>query len=753
MTLGRREFLQRLSVALAALGLTDTAFARSSDVYQSALADSARCLALLIGINNYPPATWQETASSKGALLRGALTDVELQRELLTSRFGVPSRNILTLVDSEATVNRILETIEGHLVQQAKPGDTVVLHFSGLGSGAHLLGHPQGEYLPTLVAADSVLPVTEVPVIRDLFEESITQILRKLKGIKAITIIDASTTTYPNLLKGNFRVRSRRTALSGIWQAPFDPQFEEPHKSFKHLSQNWPGFLLRANAANVPALEGYWDGFSAGLFTYALTQQIWTTLPAQRQQWFIHRIDRKMSAWTGTDKSPQILGKRSFTKAGLPLLSGRLPKPAADAVIKTIDTVNRNAILWLGGLPPGLLPYCELGLRLQPLPALPGLASIPKGSLTVKVVDGLRAKAEVIQEDPLSVGTPLVEIERRFPKEISLVVALDPGLERIERVDATSALSGMSYITTTAPGEKQADCLFGKGMLLAGSNDASTADGVSEQQTSSADEEARPDQLGYGLFTADRSPISGTSAEEGEAVRTAVSRLTAPLRSLLAVKMLRLTTNPISSQLPIRLTLETFKPNRQILLVEETLRSRQVSGTSTPQSDRVTFDDLTSRQGDNYRIRLLNSGRSPLYYLLLSIVEKSRLSVYCPLMNLSEGMDQTSSRIAEVSQVAPGMGNQFPEAEASTFSLQPLQATEVFAVCCTEPFLETWKAIRTPEFRQLSDRWATVPEPLMMTKALFKDLNRASEKSKYTISSVPDTIFALRSDVWSTLSL
>lgn len=727
----------------------------TAQAYHKALAESSRCLALLVGINNYPPDAWRlDAATEKGPYLQGAVTDVELQRELLINRFGVFPRDIVTLVNEEATVNQILETIQGHLVDQATAGDTVLFHFSGLGSSVHLSGHAEDEYLPTLVAADSSIPLEEVPVVQDLFEESIFQALSALKGVKVLTVIDASETAQPFLMKGNFRVRSRPISPEGVWQAPFDSKFKEPRKTIQKLSPQWPGLLLRANAIGNAALEGSWGSFSAGLFTYALTQQIWTSLPAQRQQWFIHRIDRKMAAWTGTDKSPQLLGQQAGNSEELPLLSGRLPKPAADGVIKTIDTVNRSAILWLGGLPSALLPYCELGLRLQPLPALPGLAAVPQGNLIVKTMEGLRAKAELAQKTALSVGTPLVEVERRFPKEIMLSVALDPALERIERVDATSALAGIAFITTTAPGEKQADCLFGKGVNRQRLTEIQSSEKAGTEEKAKTEEASPSFSQGYGLFTPDRSLIPGTVAEGGEAVKTAVSRLHGPLRSLLAVKMLRLTANPISSLLPVRLTLETQEPSSQLLLMEETLRSRQLTGTSADKADRLAFSRLTTNRGEQYQIRVLNSGQVALYYLLLSIVEKNQLSVYCPPSSLTEGQEQTSSAIAEASSLPTGQAIKFPQMEESTFSLQPLQATEIFAISCTRPLTETWKAIRTPEFRQLSDRWSTIPEPLSVAKALFKDLNRASSQIDGVNPAAQDTTtYALRSAAWSTLSL
>jgi len=114
VTLGRRDFLQRLSAVLAALGVTDGWLVGQTTAYQQALADGNRCLALLVGINDYPTSTWQTPPTvEKGSFLKGALTDIELQRELLINRFNVVPQDIVTLANADATVNRILETCRG----------------------------------------------------------------------------------------------------------------------------------------------------------------------------------------------------------------------------------------------------------------------------------------------------------------------------------------------------------------------------------------------------------------------------------------------------------------------------------------------------------------------------------------------------------------------------------------------------------------------------------------------------------------
>jgi len=754
VTLGRREFLQRLGIALAALGISDSAFAGLCGTYQQALARPSRRLALLVGINQYPDATWQTgETTTKSASLQGARMDIELQRELLVNRFGVSSQDIFTLADEDATATKILETIRGPLAEQTQPGDTVVFHFSGLGSLVQLMQDDRQMQLPTLVTASSKLPRKGEPLIRDLFEETLAQALADLQGARVITVLDASATPDQSRLQGNFRVRSRLSIPRGEWRDPIDGGFAVPSKTATALAETWPGLLLRASQPGRPALEGHWHDFSAGVFTYALTQQIWSSFPAQRQQWIFHRVEQLMETWTGDDSTPQLQG-RLFTNGKEDLLFPRtLPKPAADGIVKTVDTVNQSAILWLGGLPDVLLPYGSLGLRLRPMPILPGPAAIPQGSLTVKTIEGLRAKATLEGTEALSVGTPLVEIERRLPTEVTLSVALDPTLERIERVDATSALAGFSFVTTTSPGEQWADCLFGRSTPLLEAKKQTDPSSQSSSQNGNGKVDSIKPQPSYGLFSPDHTLLPGTDTEAEEAVKTAVGRLGAPLRHLLAVKILRLTTNPVSSRLPVRLSLETLEPTNKLLLVEETMESRQFSGGQSTQGGRWTLQPSAEGRQRKYRLMLQNLGQSPLYYLLVSLVERSRFSVYCAPLESDAETDEAVKTIAEASLIPANGSVELPRRKDGAFSLQQLQSREIFALICTQPFYNTWDAIQTADFREMGDRWATIPEPLPMAKAVLRDLQRASTPEDKPSESSQETTLALRSDAWATLSL
>ncbi|MEO0685288.1 MAG: caspase family protein, partial [Cyanobacteria bacterium J06649_11] len=121
----RRIFLQRIGSILAVFGLTESSWWAKASSLQQALADTnPRKLALLVGINQY----------SQIPALKGCLTDVELQRELLIHRFGFQPLDILSLTNKQATREGIENAFLEHLVKQAKPGDVVVFHFSGYGS-------------------------------------------------------------------------------------------------------------------------------------------------------------------------------------------------------------------------------------------------------------------------------------------------------------------------------------------------------------------------------------------------------------------------------------------------------------------------------------------------------------------------------------------------------------------------------------------------------------------------------------------
>lgn len=112
-------------------------FIRPAPPLAAPQADTGRKLALIIAIGKYPRASGYQKLSSAN--------DVPLIRAAL-ERQGFDSTGIRTLVDSQATRAGILQALDA-LVADARPGDVVVVHYSGHG---HQMTDDNGDELDGL---------------------------------------------------------------------------------------------------------------------------------------------------------------------------------------------------------------------------------------------------------------------------------------------------------------------------------------------------------------------------------------------------------------------------------------------------------------------------------------------------------------------------------------------------------------------------------------------------------------------------
>ncbi|MFH7245094.1 MAG: caspase domain-containing protein [Spirulina sp.] len=226
----RRRFLQFASALGLALALGPLTPATRPSYAQAA----PRKLALLIGIDEY--------INPQIRPLQGCVTDVELQRRLLRDRYGFADTDILTLTNGEATQGAILTAIEQHLVQQAQPGDVVVLHFSG---------HTTYIAAADCEASDCWMGVL-LPTNAEPWEEG------GMSPSYGITQVALEAALSP-LATNNLTV-----VLDVLYGGSFAAQGE--------FSK---GVLLAASLANqfsaeIPLEEGF-----AGAFTHTLTQHLW----------------------------------------------------------------------------------------------------------------------------------------------------------------------------------------------------------------------------------------------------------------------------------------------------------------------------------------------------------------------------------------------------------------------------------------------------------------------------------------------
>ncbi len=747
MGLDRRTFLQRAGLAALTLGAGLVAQGRWSargwattllDHYGQALAQpNARKLALLVGVNQYP-----YTPS-----LTGCVTDVELQRELLVHRFGFQPSDVLVLTDREASRDNIETAFLEHLTQQAQEGDVVVFHFSGYGGQVQwqpLEGEAaEPRLVRSLLPGDSVLLTKGRPAGNDLLEGTLVLLARSLATRKLTLVLDTSATLGARSLQGNLRSRSS-PALPAEHPAPGELAFQEkllqrpkvrPKEERGRLGRaQVPGIVLAAAGEEQQALEAKWDGFSAGLFTYALTQYLWQAVPASTILTSLTRTAERVEPVVS--QQPQLAGK--LRPEQQPLLTYyALPpaRPGAEGVAIAVEE-DGYARVQLAGLPALVLEYYSPNSRLLVGPTTQAdTAPFAADSAQVQVRsrEGLVARVRRVPatgpaDYKLAAGHLVQEWVRVWPRHVGLVVALDATLERIERVDATSAFANIAAVTSVVTaGEQLADCLFGR---------------------------ANPtprEAAGYGLFSVGRVVLPSTVGTAEEAVKSAVHRLGSRLQTLQAVKLLRLTVNEGSSRLGARVSLVATKPQPKLLLQRTTgralpaawLAAADLGPTPTPAkagAEAVVQVPL----GTQVRYQIDNASDRPLYVLLV-------------------GLDATGTAIALHVPPAEG-GRSQPEAlrlEPQGRLTLPRSPNLNWLVSIAPGFVEILAIFSTAPFQQAlttlaasrerlgdSERLLAIANPLEFARAVLADLQTASP-----VDLTSTDTYALDVRHWATLQL
>ncbi|MDJ0648411.1 MAG: caspase family protein [Xenococcaceae cyanobacterium MO_188.B19] len=738
MGLDRRTFLQRAGLALFSLGVSETGisllgsnnrFAPWLQAYGQTLAQTTnRKLALLIGINQY----------TKNKELKGCVTDVELQKELLIHRFGFLPQDILTLTDQQATRENIETAFLEHLTEQAQADDVVVFHFSGYGGRVKM---PQKSIDPSktsnyqliesLLPADGLIPTKGNPAANDLLKDTLFDLLRSLKTDQVTTILDTGFKQTSHSLQGNFRIRSyddvaERTSPE---ETAFRDQMQIKLKSQGVKSSNIPGIILSAAGAGQPALEGKWHHFSAGLFTYSLTQHLWQVIPVSKVQGVWQKTLANVALITDNNQKPQIQSKNKPLNQYYPVEQNGI---AAEGLITEIDSKG----------------VINLTLTAIPFPLLDnyGLEScftVADSSETVQIQlksrEGIKGKGQILNSSQspnklVKSGQLIQESIRVLPHNVGLTVALDQSLERIERVDATSALSNISRVTNTIlTGENSADCILGKV--------TSTSPDLSDTNS----EENLVPGKSYGLFTPGGTLIAKTVGVAEEAVKLAISRLETEFSSLLATKWLQLIVNENSSLIPLEANLELSQPKNNSILLERNTRNFTPGSRRNPLKVEIL---PTIPQDAPLKLRLINNGESTLYSILVEVTPQGQITtLYQPP---EETRDQKNA--TPINWEIPGKNKLvIPQVDNSWQWKTPQSKgiNQLYVIVATQPFTKTLTLL-SEQAKVKRDRTQIINllEPLAVTQAILEDLHTASAVSEDIIGSNSD-VYGLDSQAWA----
>lgn len=269
--------------------------------------------ALVIGINNYPLLAARHR-------LHGCVNDAKLMAHLIHEHYGFPTDNINVLLNERATRDRILAAFDA-LVEQARGGDSILIHYSGHGSQmTDREGDEPDGMDETIVPHDSG---RRPHPNRDITDDEIyARLLRLTDKTQNVTLVFDSCHSG-TITRDPFGSGSR-------WVEPDDRPVEElPPSPVEGLEMNWRGAAARDLGASgwLPLdkryvlLAGCRDEESAyefkveadgeevthGAFTYFLSRELIRAEPGTTYRDVFERICHLVAAQFPR-QHPQIEG-------------------------------------------------------------------------------------------------------------------------------------------------------------------------------------------------------------------------------------------------------------------------------------------------------------------------------------------------------------------------------------------------------------------------------------------------------------
>ncbi|HIK17745.1 MAG TPA: caspase family protein [Leptolyngbyaceae cyanobacterium M33_DOE_097] len=693
----RRYFLHAAGATLATLGLNQWEVMQKGDRYAQALAQSTpRKLALLVGINEYPE-------SSNLSALQGCVTDVELQRQLLIHRFGFNSKDILTLTNGQATRKGILTAFETHLIQQAKPGDVVVFHYSGHGSQVVDPDKDTPDGLnSTFVPVDSVLPL-EFPAkggtVKDIMGHTLFLLMAALQTENVTAVLDSCHSGGGT--RGVMRVRSRDGG-SSISADPEEFDYQKQWLAKLNLSPAAykaqrrkgvaKGTVIASARRDQLAADAPFSEFYAGAFTYLMTQYLWQQTGRATVINTVPSVARNTTKVSSSNQEPQFEVKPGSNNEQKPIFFVEKTTVPAEAVITKVS--GNTAEVWLGGLAPESLVAFDKNAMLAAVDA----SGKSLGQIVLRSRDGLVGRGQLIQGD-VKPGGLLQEQMRGVPTNFSLIVGLDPSLGN-ELEQAQAILSRTPRVQTKSLKAGEVHYILAR----------VTPEYAGQLRSQKLPEV--PPVGSLGLFTPGLEPIPGSFGATKEAIAQGLTRLQPKFKALLAARLVKLTLNSNASRLNVAVSMQPVG-KQQLLASQFTVR-----GTQKPPAPPVANLNPQLPLKTAIQFQIQNNEAQDLYLSVLGINSDGEMAVLFP--NRWTESDEAMRILAKGSL-------QLPNPTKDGFSLvtqEPKGATEVLILASTAPFGKAMKALQSIASRGGQTRGpVSLAEPVDVVNDLLADLS------------------------------
>ncbi|MEI2579844.1 caspase family protein [Scytonema sp. PRP1] len=733
----RRQFIQFSASTLATLGLSQLDIVQQSNRYGKVLAQSTpRKLALLVGINNYP-------AGNGLNPLAGCVNDVMLQKELLIHRFGFQKEDIHILTDEtpqKPTRQNILTAFNEYLIKQAKPGDVVVFHFSGHGSRVVDPDRDTQDGLnSTFVPIDSPLPAG-YPVsggtVQDIMGHTLFLLMYALKTENVTVVLDSCHSGGGT--RGNFRVRSRDGG-NQLKPSPIELEYQRQLLGQVGLSSQdfiqkrrktvAKGVVIAAAQRDQYAADVPFNGFSAGAFTFALTQYLWqqsSNEPVDRAIVNVGRNTKNFARQTGNYQDPEMESNLDKANTNTGIYFTRFSAVPAEAVVTKAS--GDSVELWLGGIDSQSLEGFKKDAVLTVLDPQGRERGLVKLDDRKGLIGYGKLQTTQRQVGKLQPGTLLQERIRSIPSNLTLKIGLDNSFDNSTTQQAKQALQAIGRIEPLALGALEVQYIFGR----------VTKERYQELQKKKVPN--LPEEGSFGLFLPGLNQIlPGSFGKAKETVSEAVKRLQPKLKSLLAARIVKqMLGNTNTSRIAVTASMTLADKNT---ILGETFPIRGVNkvsgGTTNKPAPAVTVNPFDSNVpkiplGTQIAFQIQNNESRPLYVSILVIDAQGEMTVIFP-------NDWSASKDAAL--VEAGQKQLIPQS-GDAFKLtigDPLGVSEALIIASTTPLRTSLKALKEiAKARGLENRSAPIAVPdevLDVTNSLLDDLD-AGTRSAINVEGV-----------------
>jgi hypothetical protein len=648
--INRRHFLQFTGASLAAIAFNQLDIMRQGDRYARVLAQSTpRKLAMLVGINEYPDPIPD---------LQGCLNDVELQYELLMHRFGFNEKDIVVVSDNAKTNDlkptraNILRVFKEHLIEQAKPGDVVVFHYSGHGS---LVKDPNP--LDTKECRDAkncdlngtIVPNDPLPasgkdseiVVPDIMGRTLFLLMDAIKTENLTVVLDSCFSGAGT--RGNAVVRSASARLSRTggtlvaspeeleYQQKWLTQLNLPFDEFQRRRQAGiaKGVALGSASRNQEALDVPFGDFSAGAFTYLLTRYLWQ-LPTNQTKVTVQanliRSTKAEASLRGYTQVPVVEVKPGSNNDQKPFYFQDFAAPTAEAVITAINSDQIE--FWLGGISSQNLASTNTVFTLLD-PS--GKTITDKSGQPIELQQTSRSSGSLFGYGKLlsgqtSVVKPGMLLRERIvgiPANPTLKVGLDSSLGNEMEQARTALQTALLYQSVSRievlPVNRRSPVDYILGRL--------TQD--YQRQLPTTGEDNLPPVGSLGVFTPVMQPVNSSFGRAGESATAAINRLKPKLKLLLAGKILQGLAAPSSD---LQITGEIFAASGQGPKIQIASRGARERGTREGSSTIQTIATASQpfRAGEAIQFKVENQEDQELYLSCLAIDAAGNITVLYP---------------------------------------------------------------------------------------------------------------------------